>query len=94
MQYKPTKERLDQMIQDVAGEVDHKMHRWSAFAEKFDSITDPDLTTMGYDATQISYIRSFVTGLKNLELRYLNQAPLNADDPSYFIRQMTRMIVF
>jgi hypothetical protein len=89
---KPTKTELTRMMQDICGECDSRMFRWKSFADKLDGITDAELTAMGYSSTEIAYIRSAGVALKNIELRYRNQAPANSDDPSYFIRYMTRML--
>jgi hypothetical protein len=94
MIFLPSKSDMDRNIQSVAGECESRMLRWKAFAEKIDGITDPELTGLGYTSGQIGYIRSFSVALKNVELRYRNQAPLNSDDPSYFIKQMSAMLVF
>ena len=94
MIYKPTKSELDRMIQDVAGEVASRMARWKFFADQINSLPNDDLTTMGYSTTEVAYIRSFQAALTNIELRYRNQNPANADDPSYFVGQMTRPLIF
>ena len=94
MIYKPTKTELDKMVQDVAGEVESRMKRWKFFSDQLNSITDGELTTMGYDSNGIAYLRSFQTALSNIDLKYRNQAPANSDDPSYFVAQMTRALIF
>lgn len=94
MQYLPTKQELDRQIQDVAGEVASRMSRWKYFADALNGITDPELGAIGYTAGQVAYIRSFQSALINIELKYHNQAPANADDPSYFVGQMTRLLIF
>ena len=94
MIYKPTKAELDRMIQDVAGEVSSRMARWKFFADQLNSITNDDLTAMGYTSAEMAYIRSFQAALTNIELRYRNQSPASADDPSYFVAQMTRLLIF
>jgi hypothetical protein len=93
MRYLPTKAELDRQVQDVAGEVVSRMERWKFFATQMNSIPEGDLTALGYNATEIAYLRSFQAALINIELMYRNQSPANSDDPSYFIGQMTRMIV-
>lgn len=94
MQYLPTKAELDRQIQDVAGEVASRMSRWKYFADQLNGITNPQLEAMGYDGTQIAYLRSFQAALTNIELKYRNQTPANSDDPSYFVGQMTRLVIF
>ena len=94
MIYKPTKAELDRMIQDVAGEVSSRMARWRFFADQLNGLPNDDLTALGYTSTEIAYILSFKSALTNIELRYRNQAPANADDPSYFVGQMTRLLIF
>lgn len=94
MQYLPTKAELDRQIQDVAGEVSSRMKRWKFFSDQMSGITDPELTTMGYNAGQIAYVRSFQSALVNIELMYRKQTPANTDDPSYFVGQMTRLMIF
>lgn len=94
MQYLPTKADLDRQIQDVAGEVASRMQRWKFFADGLNGITNAELQAMGYTETQIAYVRSFQSALTNIELKYRNQAPANADDPSYFVNQMTRLLIF
>lgn len=94
MQYLPTKAELDRQIQDLAWEVASRMQRWKFFADALNGITNEELTTMGYTAGQITYVRSFQSALTNIELKYRNQAPANADDPSYFVGQMTRLLIF
>lgn len=94
MIYKPTKAQLDSITQDIAGEVESRMQRWKFFAAQLNSITDPELTTIGYDATTIAYLRSFQTALQNIERMYRNEAKVGTDDPSYFVAQMTRPTIF
>lgn len=94
MQYLPTKAELDRQIQDVAGEVASRMQRWKYFADRLNGITDQQLLDIGYTSGQIAYVRSFQAALTNIELKYRNQAPANADDPSYFVGQMTRLLIF
>lgn len=94
MQYLPTKAELDRQIQDVAGEVASRMGRWKFFADRLAGITDQQLLDMNYSQAQVDYIRSFQSALTNIELKYRNQAPTNADDPSFFIGQMTRLLIF
>lgn len=94
MQFKPTKTTMDALLTGISGECERYMLRWKLFAEKMDTLLDADLTGMGYTAEQVAYIRSFCVSLKNIELRYRNQAPLNSDDPSYFVKQMAPMTTF
>jgi len=94
MIFLPTKAELDRQLQDVAGEVSSRMNRWKSFATQMSGITDAQLTSMGYSATEIAYIRSFQAALVNIELKYRNVAPANSDDPSYFVGQMTRLLIF
>ena len=94
MQYLPTKIELDRQIQDVAGEVASRMSRWKFFSERLNTITDSDLLGLGYVQSEIDYIRSFQTALTNIELKYRNQTPANSDDPSYFVGQMLRLLIY
>jgi len=94
MIYKPTKVELDRTIQDVAGEVAGKMLRWQYFANQLNSIPDADLTGLGYDSTALAYLRSFQAALLNIERMYSNEAKVGTDDPSYFVSQMTRTLIF
>jgi len=94
MQYLPTKADLDRQIQDVAGEVASRMSRWKFMAEKLNGITDQQLISLGYTQSQVDYVRSFQAALINIELKYRNQTPANADDPSYFVNQMTRLLIY
>lgn len=94
MQFIPTKGELDRALQSIAQETHSRMARWQAFAAQMDTITDQELEAIGYTATQVAYIRSFTVALKNIELRYRNQTPLNSDDPSYFVQQMLPLLVF
>ena len=94
MQFLPTKTELDRQIQDVAGEVASRMQRWKFFATQLSGVTDGQLTSLGYDSTTIAYLRSFQDALINIELKYRIQAPANNDDPSYFVGQMTRLLIF
>jgi len=94
MIYKPTRAELDRHIQDVAGEVASRMARWKFFADNLNTLTSEDLTAMGYTATEIAYVRSFQLALTNIELRYRNEPPANNDDPSSFVGQMTRPLIF
>lgn len=94
MQYLPTKQELDRQIQDVAGEVASRMSRWKFFADQLNGITNQQLLDMGYTQAQVDYARSFQAALTNIELKYRNQAPANTDDPSYFVGQMTRLLIF
>lgn len=94
MQYLPTKAELDRQIQDVAGEVASRMSRWKYFADQLNGITNQQLLDMGYAQSQVDYVRSFQAALTNIELKYRNQAPASADDPSYFVGQMTRLLIF
>ena len=94
MQYLPTKVERDRQIQDVAGEVASRMQRWKFFADQLNGITNQQLLDMGYTQPQVDYVRSFQSALTNIELKYRNQAPANADDPSFFVAQMTRLLIF
>ena len=94
MQFLPTKQELDRQIQDIAGEVASRMQRWKFFADALNGITNAELEGLGYTPTQIVYVRSFQAALINIELKYRNQSPANSDDPSYFIGQMTRLLIF
>ena len=94
MIFKPTKANMDSLLSGVSGECERYMLRWKLFAEKMDTLLDADLTGMGYTTEQVAYIRSFAVALKNIELRYRNQEPLNTDDPSYFVKQMSPMTTF
>ena len=94
MIYKPTKPELDRMIQDVAGEVASRMARWKFFADQLNTLTNDDLTALGYSANDVAYLRSFQAALVNIDLKYRNQAPASSDDPSYFVAQMTRPLIF
>lgn len=93
MQFKPTKAEMDRTITGMGSECERFMLRWKMFAEKMDTITDSELTALGYTTDQVNYIRSFTVALKNIELKYRNQTPLNADDPSYFVKQMSTLVV-
>lgn len=94
MQYLPTKAELDRQIQDVAGEVASRMQRWKFFSDALNGITNTELENLGYNSAQIAYVRSFQAALTNIELKYRNQTPANSDDPSYFVGQMTRLLIF
>ena len=94
MQYLPTKAELDRQIQDVAGEVASRMSRWKFFADQLNGITNQQLLDMNYNQPQVDYIRSFQAALINIELMYRNQPPANNDDPSHFVGQMTRLLIF
>ena len=94
MQYLPTKAELDRQMQDVASEVASRMQRWKFFADALNGITNTELAALGYNETQIAYVRSFQAALTNIELKYRNQAPANSDDPSCFVGQMTRLLIF
>ena len=89
----PTKSQLDGSIQAVATECERHMIRWQEFAERMDGVTNDQLTAMGYSENDIAYIRSFVVALKNIALKYHNETPLNADDPSYMVGQFASMMV-
>lgn len=93
MIFKPTKAEMDRTITGMAGECERFMLRWKMFAEKMDTILDAELTSLGYTTEQVNYIRSFTVSLKNIELKYRNQTPLNTDDPSYFVKQMSILVV-
>jgi len=93
MLFKPSKADMDRFLCGIAGDCEREMMRWKLFAEKMDTLLDADLTAMGYTEAQVPYIRSFCIALKNIELRYRNQAPLNSDDPSYFVKEMSRFII-
>ena len=93
MIYQPTKLELDSNIKSIASECASRMVRWKFFADQLNGLTDPELTTIGYTPTQITYIRSFQAALVNIELMYRNQAKIGTDDPSYFIKQMTPMLI-
>lgn len=93
MQFKPTKAEMDQIIPNMATECERSMMRWKMFAEKMDTLLDSELIGIGYTQDTVNYIRSFTVALKNIELKYRNQAPINSDDPSYFVKQMTKLMV-
>jgi len=93
MLFKPAKAEMDSILQSTATECERYMMRWKSFGDKMDTLLDADLTGMGYTSEQVAYIRSFVIALKNVELRYRNQSPLNSDDPSYFVKFMSRVQV-
>jgi hypothetical protein len=93
MIYQPTKAELDNNIKSVAAECVSRMMRWKYFADQLNGLTDEELTTIGYNSTQIAYVRSFQAALINIELLFRNQAKIGTDDPSYFVKQMTPMLV-
>lgn len=90
----PTKEEVTRQCQDLATEVENRMWRWKTWALKMDGLSDTEITNMGFTTEQLNYIRSFVVALKNIDLKFRNQAPVNADDPSYFVGYMAKTIVF
>ncbi len=78
----------------IATEVERMMARWKSFAEKVSGIPADDLTGLGLSADYQTWMGSFLVSLKNIELKYRNQAPLNSDDPSYFIKIFSSLTAF
>lgn len=89
-----TGDDLKRQCTSVANEVERYMARWKYFADKLNTITAEDMTAMGLDATYQAYIGSLRVSLLNLELKYRNQAPLNSDDASYFVKLFSQLTVF
>jgi hypothetical protein len=78
----------------IADEVERYMLRWKYFADKLTTMTADDMTALGLSADYQTYLGSLRVALLNIELKYRNQAPLNADDPSYFVKLFTDLTVF
>lgn len=82
------------MASGIANEVERYMARWKFFADKLTTMTADDLTALGLDANYQAYLGSLRVALLNIELKYRNQEPLNADDASYFVKLFSQMTVF
>lgn len=89
-----TAQDLKQQCTGIANEVERYMARWKFFADKLNTISAEDMTAMGIDSTYQAYIGSLRVSLLNLELKYRNQAPLNSDDASYFVKLFSQLTVF
>jgi hypothetical protein len=89
-----TAQDLKQQCTGISNEVERFMARWKFFADKLNTITEADMTAMGIDANYQAYIGSLRVSLLNIELKYRNQSPLNADDASYFVKLFSQLTVF
>lgn len=89
-----TGQDIRQQCSGIANEVERYMLRWKYFADKLTTITEDDMTALGLTANEQAYIGSLRVALLNIELKYRNQAPLNADDASYFVKLFSQMTVF
>lgn len=78
----------------IANEVERYMARWKYFAEKLGTLTEADMNALGLSADYQTYLGSLKVALLNIELKYRNQSPLNADDASYFVKLFSTMMAF
>lgn len=85
---------IKQMATGMANEVERYMSRWKFFADKLSTLSEADMTAMGLDANYQTYLGSLRVSLLNIELKYRNQSPLDASDPSYFVKQFSDLTVF
>lgn len=76
---------MENAIISQCNNLKNAVNRAYEFSLQMDRLTDAELAGIGFSTERVAYIRSACAGMKNLYLRYKNQAPLNADDPSYFI---------
>jgi hypothetical protein len=92
----PTKAEMERELTMTAQEVERLMDRLDEMKDQLDGYTDDELTTnIGFTAGEKDLIRSLGVGWKNLQLRYENQTPLNADSPVYINRQfLTTLRIF
>lgn len=84
----PTKTELENAVISICSTISRELKRANDFALQMDRFTDPELIAKGFTAEQVAYLRSAIIGLKNTVLKYQNNAPLNNDNPQYFIEYM------
>ena len=90
-----TKAQLDSTIKTIANEVKRCTTRWKDVQGfLLNTFTDDDLVALGYDSTDITYIRSFQTALLNLVEAYNNSDKTGTADPSYIIELLADSVVF
>ena len=88
-------------MKSIANEVKRCIIRWDEYTQFVDRLTDDELKSLplthgetAYSDTDVAYIRSAVTGIKNLVHAYHNEAKEGTDDPSYFIELIADAVVF
>ena len=81
----PSRVEMENAVINQCNNLKNAINRAYEFALQMDRLTDAELAGIGFSETRVNYIRSACVGMKNVYLKYKNQAPLNSDDPSYFI---------
>jgi hypothetical protein len=81
----PSRTEMESAIINQCSQLRNAINRANEFALQMDRMTDAELEGVGFSATRVAYIRSACVGMKNTYLKYKNQAPMNSDDPSYFV---------
>ncbi len=89
-----TKSTLDNTITNTCNEIERCMARWKKLAEKITTLTTADLTTLGYAEAERNYIGSFRVALENIEKKYQNETPTNADDASYIVNLLSGTVIW
>ena len=89
-----SKEDIKMNATQIATEIERMMERWKYFANKLGTLTESDLTVLGLDANYQAYLGSLRVSLLNIELKYRNQSPLDASDPSYFVKLFSNLTAF
>lgn len=84
---------IRQSAQSIATEIERSMLRWKYFADKLNTISAADFTTMGLSEDYQTYLGSLRVALENIVLKYQNATPLNSDDPSYLVKLFASMNV-
>lgn len=88
-----SKTELSALIKGTANDVSRDMRKWKEFADYLLTLTDADLTSLGYsDSNTRAYIGSFRVALLNLYEAYTNQTKTGTADPSYFINALKNPI--
>lgn len=88
-----TKASMDATIKATANEMERVTKRWEDVDAWFLRLVDEDLTSLGYDANTITYIRSFAVACRNMKLFYRGQTLANTDIPSTYARNFVDPII-
>jgi len=89
-----TKVNLDATLRNIADEVDRSVARWARFSTYLLSLSDADLTTLGYDETSRQFISAFRVALLNMQEAYMNVTKTGSSDPSYVVKQFASPVIF
>lgn len=91
---KPTKATIDQWVTNTANDLKKIFLRCDSLYHYLASMTDGDLTALGYGTDDIYAIRAFGVAIENLYLRYGNQTPLDSGNPSQFVENLLQPLIY